>query len=168
MGSPPSSELARLRDVVRGVDGRPGLAAILPLLQGRHHRVLVREEHWTSGDLARHPEPREMARSMRKVGNIDDRGKLVRTFEMRRFVTEDVYENRFVRHVVEDVSRRLFALRDEEAKVLLRELNAAKQVTPFLRSAGRLGHAAAEPTAVLVRDPLYRAVYEIWGSIGSV
>ena len=109
-----------------------------------------------------------MARSMRKVGNIDDRGKLVRTFEMRRFVTEDVYENRFVRHVVEDVSRRLFALRDEEAKALSRELNAAKQLTPFLRAAGRLGHAAAEPTAVLVRDPLYRAVYEIWGSMGSV
>ena len=104
---------------------------------------------------------------MRKIGNIDDRGRLVRTFEMRRFVTEDVYENRFVRHVVEDVSRRLFALADEEAKMLSRELNAAKRVTPFLRSAGRLSHAAAEPTAVLVRDPLYRAVYEIWGSLGS-
>ena len=167
MGSPPSSELARLRDVVRGVEGRPGLAVILPMLQGRHHRVLVREEHWTSGDLARHPEPREMARSMRKIGNIDERGKLIRTFEMRRFVTEDVYENRFVRHVVEQVSRRLFAFADEEAKILLRELNAAKQVTTFLRSAGRLSHVAAEPTAVLLRDPLYRAVYEIWGSLGS-
>jgi hypothetical protein len=104
---------------------------------------------------------------MRKTGNIDDRGRLVRTFEMRRFVTEDVYENRFVRHVLDDVSRRLAALPDDEAKVLGRELNAAKQLTPFLRSAGRLGHTAAEPTAVLVRDPLYRAVYEIWGSLGS-
>jgi hypothetical protein len=108
-----------------------------------------------------------MARSMRKIGNIDDRGRLVRTFEMRRFVTEDVYENRFVEHVIEDVSRRLAALPDEEAKVLARELNAAKQLTPFLRSAGPLGHAVAEPTAVLVRDPLYRAVYEIWGSLGA-
>jgi Domain of unknown function (DUF2357) len=167
MGSPPSSELARLRDIVHGVDGRPGLATILPMLQGRHHRVLLRVEHWTSGDLARHPEPREMARSMRKIGNIDSHGKLVRTFEMRRFVTEDVYENRFVRHVLEEVSRRLSALPDEEAGVLGRELNAAKQLTPFLRSAGRLGHSAAEPTAVLVRDPLYRAVYEIWRLMGS-
>jgi len=106
-----------------------------------------------------------MARSMRKIGNIDERGKLIRTFEMRRFVTEDVYENRFVRYVVEQVSRRLFALQDEEATTLLRELNAAKQVTPFLRTAGRLSHVAEEPTAVLLRDPLYRAVYEIWGSL---
>ncbi len=104
---------------------------------------------------------------MRKIGNIDSHGKLVRTFEMRRFVTEDVYENRFVRHVLEEVSRRLSALPDEEAGVLERELNAAKQLTPFLRSAGTLAHSAAEPTAVLVRDPLYRAVYEIWRSLGS-
>jgi hypothetical protein len=104
---------------------------------------------------------------MRKIGNIDDQGKLVRTFEMRRFVTEDVYENRFVRYVLEEVSRRLAALPDEEGRVLGRELNAATQLTPFLRSAGRLGHAATEPTAVLVRDPLYRAVYEIWRLMGS-
>jgi hypothetical protein len=109
-----------------------------------------------------------MARSMRKIGNIDGNGKLVRTFEMRRFVTEDVYENRFVLHVLEMVSRRLSALPDEEAGELGRELNAARQLAPFLRSAGRLGHAATEPTAVLVRDPLYRAVYEMWSSMSPI
>jgi len=99
---------------------------------------------------------------MRKLGNIDGRGKLVRTFEMRRSVTEDVVENRFVRHVTEHVRGRLEALGLEESGPLLRELDAAAHLARFLREAGPLTEPIREPTAVLVRDPLYRAVYESW------
>src|SRR2546425_6466920 len=87
--APDSTELARLRAAVRGADGHPGLGTVLPKLQGGHHRLLLRQEHWTSGDLARHPEPRDIARSMRKLGNLDAHGRLVRTFEMQRRVSED-------------------------------------------------------------------------------
>ena len=128
--------------------------------------MLLRQEHWTSGDLARHPEPREIARSMRKLGNLNGEGRLVRTFEMRRSVTEDVAENRFVRHVTEDVQRRLAALPEEpEAVLLLRELNAAAHLAPFLIDAGPMGRPPVQPTAVLREDPLYRCVYEIWGAL---
>jgi hypothetical protein len=161
--TPVSTEFTRLRAAVRGGDGLPGLGTVLPELQGRHHRVLLREEHWTSGDLARHPEPRDIARSMRKLGNLDAHGRLVRTFEMQRRVTEDVRENRFVRHVVEEVERRLTLLPTEaETSSLLRELRAAKRLAPFLGEAGRLDRPIAEPTAVLSENPLYRAIYEIW------
>ncbi|MDP9329952.1 MAG: DUF2357 domain-containing protein [Actinomycetota bacterium] len=151
---------------MRGADGHPGLGTVLPTLQGRHHKVLLREEHWTSGDLARHPEPRDIARSMRKLGNLDSHGRLVRTFEMQRRVTEDVRENRFVRHVVEEVERRLTLLPVEaEVSVLLRELKAARRLAPFLGEAGRLDRPMAEPTAVLSENPLYRAIYEIWRTV---
>lgn len=99
---------------------------------------------------------------MRKLGNIDGRGKLVRTFEMRRSVTEDVVENRFVRHVTEHVRGRLVALPRAETAALLRELDAATHLARFLREAGPLTEPIREPTAVLAQAPLYRAVYETW------
>jgi hypothetical protein len=164
--TPDSAELTRLRAAVRGADGRPGLGTVLPKLQGRHHSVLLREEHWTSGDLARHPEPRDIARSMRKLGNLDGHGRLVRTFEMQRRVTEDVRENRFVRNVVEEVESRLMLLPLEpEASLLLRELKAARRLAPFLGEAGRLDRPIGEPTSVLSENPLYRAIYEIWRTV---
>ena len=64
-------------DIVRGVDGSPGLIDVLPRLQERHRLDLVRVERWTSGDLARHPEPRELIRSRRKPGNLDEMGRLI-------------------------------------------------------------------------------------------
>ena len=50
----------------------------------------------------------------------------------------------------------------EESAALLRELDAAAHLAQFLREAGPLTEPVREPTAVLVRDPLYRAVYESW------
>ena len=158
-----SSELAILREIVRGTRDRPGLATVLPLLQGRHHRVLRREEHWTSRDLVRHPEPRELVRSMRKLGNRDAQGRMIRTFETRRSVTEDVVENRFVRHVAAHVRQRLLALPDgAEVRALVRELDAAVHLAAFLLDAGPLERPVSEPTIVLAEDPLYRTVFEIW------
>ncbi len=158
-----STGLEQLRVAVRGTVDRPGLATVLPLMQGRHHRLLRREEHWTSRDLVRHPDPRELVRSMRKLGNRDAQGRLVRTFETRRSVTEDVHENRFVRHVAGEVRRRLLALPEApEATSLLRELDAAEHLARFLRDAGPLDRPVTEPSVVLSEDPLYRTVFEIW------
>src|SRR3982751_1486475 len=139
MGSSPSSEpgasrvvrgeLAMLRRIVYGSAIDAGLSTVLPLLQTGHRRELTTEPHWSKEELVRHPEPRELIRSMRKPGNLDAQGRPVYTLDERRYLTADVYENRMVRSVVEDARTRLRRIvRDgsaPEAADLLRELDAA-------------------------------------------
>ena len=169
MASRPSEteagEIDRLREAVRGVDGEPGLARILPRLQGAHRKELIRSEHWTQGDLARHPEPRELIRSVRRPGNMNEHGRLVRVFDARRVLVEDVHENRVVRHVVLGVRRRLSELAltgSDEAGHLLHELDAAINEAPFLRGVSDLDARPTVPTATLSGDPLYRRVFRTW------
>jgi hypothetical protein len=110
----------------------------------------------------RHPEPRELIRSMRKPGNLDAQGRPVYTLDERRVLTADVYENRMVRAVVEDARTRLRRLvrheGDAEAADLLRELDAAVALAPFLDEVGIPADTRYEPTATLTKDPLYRSV----------
>jgi predicted component of viral defense system (DUF524 family) len=158
----PEDELGRLRAIVRGVEGRPGLVRSLPRLQRAHKKELIRRERWTEGALARHPEPRELIRSRRRPGNIDEHGRLVRIFDARRELVDDVHENRVVRHVVEVVRIRLEALDEPEAVELLEELLGAVGQAPFLRNVGPLTLRPTAPTATLAGDPRYRAVYQSW------
>jgi len=148
---------------VRGQGDRPGLAAILPRLQHGHRRELRRLPHWSKEELVRHPEPRELIRSMRKPGNLDAQGRPVYTLDERRFLTADVYENRMVRSVVEDVRGRLRRLsrQDLEAKQLLHELDAAVALAPFLDEVGIPANPRYQPTATLTKDPLYRSVLAV-------
>ena len=166
MASSPTSEapspdaLASLRVAVRGDGAKPGLAAILPKLQEGHRRELRREPHWSKEELVRHPEPRELIRSMRKPGNLDTEGRPVYTLDERRLLTADIYENRMVRAVVEDVRTRLRSAsrQDPEAKELLHELDAAVALTPFLDEVSVPANPRYRPTATLTKDPLYRSV----------
>lgn len=155
-------ELDRLRAVVRGAGDQPGMAHVLPRLQRAHRKELVRQEQWTFGELARHPEPRELIRSRRRLGNLDENGQLIRIFDSRRVLVEDVHENRVVRHAVMEVRSRLEALDGLEAFQLLNELDAAIAQAPFLQLVGRLRARPSEPTATLSGDPLYRAIYQAW------
>jgi hypothetical protein len=167
MASSPTSEasdaLAPLRVAVRGDEGKPGLAVILPKLQQAHRRELRREPHWSKEELVRHPEPRELIRSMRKPGNLDTEGRPVYTLDERRLLTADIYENRMVRAVVEDVRGRLRSAsrHDPEAKELLHELDAAVALTPFLDEVRVVANPRYRPTATLTKDPLYRAVLAV-------
>ncbi len=169
MASSPTSEaaspdeLATLRAAVRGGADKPGLSAILPMLQQSHRRELRREPHWSKEELVRHPEPRELIRSMRKPGNLDSEGRPVYTLDERRLLTADIYENRMVRIVVDDVRGRLrtAARRDPEAKELLHELDAAVALAPFLDEVRVLANPRYRPTATLTKDPLYRAVLAV-------
>ena len=166
MASSPTSEapspdaLVSLRVAVRGDGKRPGLAAILPKLQEGHRRELRREPHWSKEELVRHPEPRELIRSMRKPGNLDTEGRPVYTLDERRLLTADIYENRMVRAVVEDVRTglRSASRNDPEAKELLHELDAAVALTPFLDEVSVPANPRYRPTATLTKDPLYRSV----------
>ncbi len=158
MGSSPTSEdLAPLRSAVRGTDQQPGLTVLLPLLQKWHRRQLSKEEFWTKEELVRHPDPRALIRAMRRAGNLDQRGLPVRTFDSRRFDNADLHENRVVREVVNDVRARLSAIDDPEARELLDELERALARAPYLRTVRDL-HGRVEPTAALVRHPLYRVI----------
>ena len=169
MASPASErgagQIERLRPMVRGANGEPGLTAILPRLQRAHRKVLIRRERWTQGDLARHPEPRELIRSARRPGNMDEHRRLLRVFDARRVLVEDVHENRVVRHVTSEVRRRLRSLAaagDGEAVDLLHELDAAVENAPFLRGVGALDARPTVPTATLTGDPLYRQIFKTW------
>jgi hypothetical protein len=168
MGSPPSeadAELERLSNAVRGSGGEPGLASILPRLQRAHRKELIRREHWTQGDLARHPHPRELIRSVRRPGNMNEHGRLVRVFDARRVLVEDVHENRVVRHVVTEVRRRLAAAAaagSDRAVGLMSELDTATMNAPFLRGISDLDARPTVPTATLSGDPLYRRVFRTW------
>ncbi len=169
MASSPTSEapspdaLATLRAAVRGHGDKPGLAVILPKLQQGHRRELRREPHWSKEELVRHPEPRELIRSMRKPGNLDTEGRPVYTLDERRLLTADIYENRMVRAVVEDVRARLRSAsrEDPEGKDLLHELDAAVALTPFLDEVRVMANPRYRPTATLTKDPLYRAVLAV-------
>jgi hypothetical protein len=149
-------------------DGRsPGLVTILPLLESRHRRDLHTEPHWAKEELVRHPEPRELIRSMRKAGNLDEEGRPMYTLDERRSLTADIYENRVVRQTIDLVDDRLRALADDrgsgvhaEATVLRRALEGARRRAPFLddvRPQMRTGAASA----TLTQDPLYRTVMAI-------
>ncbi|MGZ8597935.1 MAG: DUF2357 domain-containing protein [Actinomycetota bacterium] len=167
MASPATSEsaavpLETLRGIVHGVDGRPGLADVLVRLQQSHRKDLVRVERWTSGDLARHPEPRELIRSRRKPGNLDEHGRLKRVYDARRVMTSDIHENRVVLHAVREVRSALEACEEADAAALLLELDAAVAQAPFLADVGALRGLPGVPTATLAGDPLYRTAYQAW------
>jgi hypothetical protein len=151
-----------LQGIVRGIDGRPGLVDVLPRLQERHRLDLIRVERWTSGDLARHPEPRELIRSRRRPGNLDEHGRLKRVFDARRVLTPDIHENRVVLHAVRDVRKALEASEEPSAAEALFELDAAIAQTSYLEDVGRLRGLPGVPTATLAGDPLYRTVYQAW------
>ena len=109
-------ELTLLRRIVRGDRHAAGLATVLPLLQSAHRRELRTEPHWSKEELVRHPEPRELIRSMRKAGNLDQQGRPMYTLDERRSLTADIYENRVVRRTVEAVEERLRALLDDDSQ----------------------------------------------------
>ena len=166
MASPASDPgLALLRTAVRGTPTELGLAAILPRLQRSHRKHLVRQEHWTQGELARHPDPRELIRSVRRPGNMTEQRRLIRVFDARRVLVEDVHENRVVKYVVLEVRARLAHLAsggDPEAATLLHELEAGVAYAPFLNAVGGLDARPTVPTATLSGDPLYRRVFRTW------
>lgn len=165
VSDPRAVELEALRDAVRGDGNRPGLTSVLPRLQRAHKKELIRREQWTSGDLARHPEPRELIRSWRRPGNLDERGRLLHVFDARRVLVEDVHENRVVKHVVTDVHVRLDRLAEQEvgdAEALRRELDLAIDRAPFLSTVSGLKARPTEPTGTLGGDPLYRTVFQLW------
>jgi hypothetical protein len=160
-------ELALLRRVVYGGGVQAGVATLLPMLQISHRRELKTEPHWSKEELVRHPEPRELIRSMRKPGNLDTQGRPVYTLDERRSLTADIYENRVVRQVIETIRERLAALVDDpdpqihgEARALLRVLEGAERQATFLDDV-KAANRSSMPTATLTQDPLYRRMMAI-------
>jgi hypothetical protein len=155
-------ELDALRALIRGGPGLPGLDRTLPRLQRAHRKELLRVERWTYGELARHPEPRELIRSWRRPGNIDEHDRIRRIFDARRVLVADVHENRVVRYAVVESRRRLrdrAETGDPAAPALLAELEIAAAQAPFLDEVSDLRGSPREPTATLQRDPLYRTIF---------
>lgn len=160
-------ELALMRRAIYGGAGVAGLATILPMLQISHRRELRTSPHWSKEELVRHPEPRELIRSMRKPGNLDPQGRPVYTLDERRALTADIYENRVVRQTIEDVQERVVALAEDpdpqirgEARAMLRVLEGARRQASFLDDVGA-AERTSMPTATLTQEPLYRRLMAI-------
>ena len=160
-------ELALLRRAVYGSADVSGLSTVLPMLQISHRRELTTQPHWSKEELVRHPEPRELIRSMRKPGNLDAEGRPVYTLDERRSLTADIYENRVVRRTLEAVEQRLRGLAGDpdphvngDAKAMLRVLEGARRQATFLDEVAPVGRTNM-PTATLTQDPLYRRVMSI-------
>jgi len=161
----PPTELAKLREALYGDGEHPGIVHVLPRLQRSHKKELVRVEQWTTGELARHPEPRELIRSRRRPGNIDEKGRLLHVFDARRVLIEDVHENRVIKHVLFDIQarlRRLVAAGQTDAVAPLAALDGAIASCPFLLDVSALRARPTEPTQTLARDPLYRSIFQSW------
>lgn len=166
-------ELAMLRRIVYGSPTDAGLSTVLPLLQTGHRRELTTEPHWSKEELVRHPEPRELIRSMRKPGNLDEQGRPVYTLDERRSLTADIYENRVVKQTLENIQRRIDDLANDddpnvrgEAQALSRVLEGARRQASFLDEVGFVGRADM-PTATLTQDPLYRRLMAIRAEIAD-
>ena len=160
-------ELALMRRAIYGGAGVAGLATVLPMLQISHRRELRTEPHWSKEELVRHPEPRELIRSMRKPGNLDPEGRPLYTLDERRALTADIYENRVVRQTIEAVQERVVALAEDpdpqvhgEARAMRRVLEGARRQAMFLDDVGVAGRTSM-PTATLTQDPLYRRLMAI-------
>jgi hypothetical protein len=160
-------ELAMLRRMIYGTATDAGIATVLPLLQTGHRRELTTEPHWSKEELVRHPEPRELIRSMRKPGNLDEQGRPVYTLDERRSLTADIYENRVVKQTLDNVQRRIDDLAADEdpnvsgeAQAMSRVLEGARRQASFLDEVGFVGRADM-PTATLTQDPLYRRMMAI-------
>jgi hypothetical protein len=156
-----------MRRVVYGAANAAGLATLLPMLQISHRRELTTEPHWSKEELVRHPEPRELIRSMRKPGNLDPQGRPVYTLDERRSLTADIYENRVVRQVIETVRARIKTLIGDpdpqihgEAHAMLRVLEGAERQAMFLDEVKPAARSSM-PTATLTQDPLYRRMMAI-------
>jgi len=166
-------ELAMLRRIVYGRATDAGLSIVLPLLQTGHRRELTTEPRWSKEELVRHPVPRELIRSMRKPGNLDEQGRPVYTLDERRSLTADIYENRVVKQTVENVQGRIDGLAaandphvSGEARALSRVLEGARRQAPFLDEVGSVRRADM-PTATLTQDPLYRRMMVIRAELAN-
>lgn len=165
-------ELLRLRRAVVGPDSRLGLASALSEISRDPYRVLRKTEEWVRSERARRLEPVGLVRALRRAENADPETRRPRQVpDVRVEHTHDVYENRLLRLFLDQVERRLrrlaaaFAQGNQlaglaEVEKLQRRIAVAARQAQFLEEVSLPRYFPTQATMVLLRRPLYRAVFE--------
>jgi predicted component of viral defense system (DUF524 family) len=165
-------ELQRLTKAVRGSEERLGLDRALSEIARDPYRVLRKTEKWVRAERVRRLEPVGLVRALRRPENLEPRTRRPQHVpDVRVEHTYDVHENRLVRLFVDQVDRRLrrlgAALAENnqlaglsEVEAMQRRLSIALRAATFLDEVSLPDYVPTRPTMVLLRRPLYRAVFE--------
>lgn len=168
-----AEELARLRRVVDGIGGRPGLADLLRDISRDPYVRLRSHEHWVPRERSRRPAVSALVQALTRAGNLTAERSLLRVADMRVEHTVDTYENRIVATLVRQVRlrlRRLGVIARATGKSLLAaeadqfgdRMARSERQAPFLRDVGELRSAPDRATMVLLRRPEYRAALDLY------
>lgn len=163
-------ELTRLRRVIDGPPGEPGLRWLLPAIARDPHHMLMREERWVRREHARRVPVGGLLQTLTRPGNLSASGRPERVLDSRVERTFDVYENRLLKALTVEVEGRLGRLArlagdagpewSHGLNVLRETLHVAKRSARFLDEVAALVQAPDHRTMVLLREPRYRVLLD--------
>lgn len=170
----PATELARLRHLLKGGEGAPGLLPLLRRIACDPHRLLEEVEIVVPQGRARRPHPVLLRQDLYRSRQIDDEGRPLWLRDRRVEPSFDTYENRFLKLIAETLRQRLVrllpllpdALR-AEAEGWIEELDRARRRADFLDEVRLPTAPPTTVTQVLVRRPDYRRAVELWRALSS-
>jgi predicted component of viral defense system (DUF524 family) len=166
-----AQELQRLTTAIRGSEGKPGLAYVIPQIAKDPHAVLVTTEVWLPREQARRISPASLVVAMRRASNRAADGYPDRLPDTRVEHTYDVYENRLVKSFLHQVDSRLRRLRPillahqqmdafQTVCKLQEAVKQARQQASFLDDVSLPSMLPANVTSVLAEVPAYRAALQ--------
>lgn len=170
-----ANELELLRRAIDGAQGRPGLPILLCRIARDPHRALIGIGRNVQTVRARQPSVTALRQALVKGAPLDDDNQPLRIEDRRVVPSHDVIENRLLKAVVDQVRARLRRLRSvggrlpeaarQEIAALEGRLDPAVANAGFLREVAALRRPPARPSMVLMRDPRYRVVHELWSEL---
>ncbi len=165
---PPSAmtiagEIERIQRAIVGDETTPGLAALLPTIARRPHRMLRTHDQWTRSERARRPHVTALARSLAKPGNLGEELRPRAVPDTRVEHTYDVYENRVLKTYIGRIAGRIRRLRSVAKPSALAQLDslgellaASVRQAEFLREVGDRPTPLGQSTMVLSKRREYR------------
>jgi len=170
-----ANELELLRRAIDGAQGRPGLPDLLRRVARDPHRALIGIGRAVQTERARRPSVSALRQALVKGAPLDDDNQPLRIEDRRVVRSQDVIENQLLKAVVDQVRARLRRLRSvggrlpeaarQEIAALEVRLDPAVANAAFLREVAALRRPPARPSMVLIRDPRYRVVHELWSEL---
>lgn len=165
----PEAEFLRLRDVLHGHDGSPGLLRLLSRIAADPHSVLCETHLEVPQERSRRPHAVLLRQALYRQHQVDDAGVPPRLTDRRVEVSFDTYENRLVRLLIAVVAHRLRRLSPllpphaaAEADDLVARLAHAGRQASFLQQVRLPSDLGLQVTQVLLHRTDYRAVIDLW------
>ena len=164
-------QVLRLRRVVLGTPGNPGLAQVLPKISESPHSILLSDISWVGREYARRPATHRFTEAFVRPGNIDEEGLPIQIADQRVELSVDVYENRLLKFFLKRVEDRLASLVRiletkqktdilAETEGLLRQLRSSRTAARFLDEVQNVPNVVDNITMVFLKHPLYKTVLD--------